>query len=172
MSRLRRIEQRERFFFVTTNVAKGVARLVPVERTLVLQMLGGCRARMGFRVFAFVVMADHVHLLMEPETHGLTGVMREFKSKSGLALNARRGTVGAIWQPRFFDFICRKVSDFTGKMEYIHRNPVTAGMVARPEEWTWSSAGFLMRGGETEFVPDFIDMPAEGSTPLWPAPWR
>jgi REP-associated tyrosine transposase len=172
MSRLRRIEEQDRFFFVTTNLRKGVADFSPHERTLVLEILARCRDRMGFKVFAYVVMPDHTHLMLEPADHTLTAVMREFKSKTALLLNRRRRANGPLWQTRFFDFICRRVRDFSAKVEYIHQNPVSAGLVKRPEEWPWSSAGFFRKVNNPVFVPDLVDLPANANTLLWPAPWR
>jgi putative transposase len=172
MSRLRRIEERDRFFFVTTNVSKGVAHLSPAERTLVLEILDVCRARMGFKIFVYVVMPDHAHFLLDPGSVTLTSLMRDFKSKTGLSVNGRRETRGPLWQSRFFDFVCRRVRDFSQKAEYIHRNPVEAGLTNCPEEWPWSSAGFCLGRKQAILVPDRIDLPADADTFLWSAPWR
>jgi hypothetical protein len=49
-----------------------------------------------------------------------------------------RSTRG-IRQRRYFDFIIRRVRDFWDKLEYIHQNPVIAGLANRPEDWSWSS---------------------------------
>ena len=134
MSRLRRIEQRDRFFFVTTNLAKGIPHFVPDECALLLDILGQSRAQHGFLLFAYAVMPDHVHLLLDPGPSSLAAVLRDFKSKSALALNKSRHAHGSLWQPRYFDFACRRVRDFWNKMEYIRDNPVRAGLVLRPED--------------------------------------
>ena len=55
------------------------------------------------------------------------------------AVNQRRGTDGELWQPRFFDRALRTVKEYIEKVEYIHLNPVRAGLVSRPEDWRWSS---------------------------------
>ena len=55
------------------------------------------------------------------------------------AINQRRGEDGELWQPRFFDRALRTVREYNQKVEYIHLNPVTAGLVSRPEDWRWSS---------------------------------
>lgn len=172
MSRLRRIEQCDRIFFVTTNLSRNVACLSPSERTLVLEILDVCRARMGFKIFTYVVMPDHAHFLLDPGSTTLTSLMRDFKSKTGLRVNAHRATHGPLWHSRFFDFVCRRVRDFSQKAEYIHRNPVEAGLAKCPDEWRWSSAGFCLQGKQAILVPDKIDLPADGDTLLWPAPWR
>ncbi|MGD0123729.1 MAG: hypothetical protein ABSF46_00115 [Terriglobia bacterium] len=44
-----------------------------------------------------------------------------------------------MWQPRFFDRALRTVKEYNEKVEYIHLNPVRAGLVSRPEDWRWSS---------------------------------
>jgi len=60
-------------------------------------------------------------------------------SFSTTAINHRQIASGPLWQPRFFDRALRTVKEYNEKVEYIHRNPVKAGLVRRPEEWFWSS---------------------------------
>jgi len=172
MSRLRRIEQSERYFFVTTNLARNVAEFSPKERTEVLNVLDSARHRQGFFLFAYVVMPTHLHLLLWPHRCTLTGVLRDFKSKSALAVTATRGIRGPIWQPRFFDFICRRVKDFHEKMEYIHNNPVEAKLVEQAEQWPWSSAAWHLEHRQPPILVDPVRLPAESNALLWPAPWR
>ena len=50
-----------------------------------------------------------------------------------------QGADGELWQPRFFDRALRTVKEYNEKVEYIHLNPVRAGLVSRPEDWRWSS---------------------------------
>jgi REP element-mobilizing transposase RayT len=72
MSRLRRIEQRERHFVVTTNLAPRFTPLSPGDRTKALEILGDARRRMGFFLFSYVVLPTHVHLLLWPQKSDLT----------------------------------------------------------------------------------------------------
>jgi len=166
MSRLRRIEQANRFFFVTTNIADGVSPLTADERTLTLECLRSTRARNDFLLFAYVIMPDHLHILIYPRNTTLTDVLRNFKSKTAFELRKKGRPEGAIWQPRFFDFICRRVRDFWSKVEYIHKNPVEAGLAKNSEEWKWSSAA-----REPLFAADPIRLPVDGNTLIWPARW-
>ena len=172
MSRLRRIAQQDRFFFVTTNLARGVATLSSVERTLILETLDAERLRTRFLIYAYVVLPDHLHLLLDPGQAGLTNVLRNFKSKTALAIAAGRKTSGPFWQPRFFDFVCRRVSDFGKKLDYIHQNPVCAKLVATPEDWHWSSAAWYLRRTKPLISIDPLEMPSDPQALLWPAPWR
>jgi putative transposase len=65
--------------------------------------------------------------------------MKSVKQSSMSAVNQRRGAEGELWQPRFFDRALRTVQEYNEKVEYIHLNPVRAGLVNRPEDWRWSS---------------------------------
>jgi putative transposase len=172
MSRLRRIEHGGRYFFVTTNLARGVPPLTPKERGLCLEHIDKARAKHGFSLFAYVVMPDHLHLLLAAFQSSLPDLMREWKSKSASAIAKLRGKRAAIWQPRYFDFILRRASDFGKKLEYIHDNPVSAGLVAQPEDWFWSSAAFYVKKVPVLVRPDLFDVPVDPNTPLWPVPWR
>jgi hypothetical protein len=53
--------------------------------------------------------------------------------------NRSRGEVGRLLQPRFFDRALRTVQEYNEKVQYIHLNPVRAGLARRPEDWRWSS---------------------------------
>ena len=161
MSRLRRIEQAHRFFFVTTNVANGIAPFTADERSLIVDCL-----RTDCLIFAYVVMPDHLHILIYTRNTTLTDVLRNFKSKTAFELRKSGRTQGAVWQPRFFDFICRRVRDFWSKVAYIHKNPVEAGLVKSSADWKWSSAA-----RDPLFAADPIQLPADGNTLIWPARW-
>ena len=66
-------------------------------------------------------------------------VRESIRAGSTLRLHARRKESGRLWQPRFFDRALRTVQEDNEKVEYVHRNPVKAGLVTRPEDWPWSS---------------------------------
>jgi len=172
VTRLRRIEDRDRIFFVTTNIARGIAVFTPAERDLILAVLDQHRQRGDFLLFGYVVMPSHLHLLVSPQKQGLIRVMRDLKSKTGFDITRRRKIHGPIWQERYFDNIIRRVRDFWQKLEYIRRNPVEAGLVGNPEEWKWSSYRQIANkaGGPIEVDP--VDFPADGDHLLWPATWR
>jgi len=169
MSRLRRIEQSHRYFFVTTNLANGIPHLSAFERSLVLHDLGIIRSKMDFLLLAYVVMPNHIHLLIYPRGTTLTSVLRTFKARTAHSLNEARHSIGPIWQSRFFDFICRRVHDFWAKVEYIHQNPVAAGLASSADEWPWSSAAVWDAAKPGLLRSDRIEMPLAGDTLLWPA---
>jgi len=172
VSRLRRIVQADRFFFVTTNLARGVTPLSPGERASILEILDQERSRHQFFLHAYIVMPNHLHLLLDPGKIGLTNLMRNFKSKAALTFATQRHAQGPFWQPRFFDFICRRLSDFRNKLEYIHENPVSANLAVKPEDWPWSSAAWYLHRTNPPIPIDLADMPSDPHALLWPAPWR
>jgi len=139
MSRLRRIESCDRIFFVTTNLFKGVPPLSPEERSLLLDVLGAQRAAQRFLLLGYVVMPDHAHLLTACLSVTIQSLMHQWKFKTGYAIQQRRGVHGRFWQPRYFDFICRRGREVSDKLRYIHENPVAAGLVADAACWRWSS---------------------------------
>src|ERR1700732_850610 len=157
MTRLRRIEDRDRFFFVTTNLARGTSPLRSTEYDLILNVLSGQRNLGEMFLFGYAVMPTHVHLLLYPHNKDIVGIMRNLKSKTGYEILRQRGGRGPFWQERYFDTIIRRVRNFWEKLEYIHRNPVEAGLVKCPEEWKWSSCRYYAK---KDTVPIAVD-PAE-----------
>jgi putative transposase len=172
MSRLRRIVDRDRIFFVTTNLARAVPALSPRERDLVLEQLERQHTQGDFLLFGYVLMPGHLHLLLMPQGRGLTGSMHALKRITAEKLLRRRGCCGPIWQARYFDFVLRRVRDFWEKLEYIHDNPVAAGLAMRADQWRWSSAAHYVCPGGAPVSVDAVDLPADGGAFLWPAPWR
>jgi REP element-mobilizing transposase RayT len=172
MTRLRRIEDRDRFFFVTTNLAEGVQPLATVERDLTVGALREQHQKGEFFLFGFVVMPTHVHLLLYPQNKDLAQIMRNLKSKTGYEISQNRHTRGPIWQERYFDAIVRRVRNFWEKLDYIHRNPVEAGLVGSAEEWRWSSYRYYFNREEGLIPVDPVGFSSDGDQFLWPAPWR
>jgi putative transposase len=172
MVRFRRIEQSDRIFFVTTNLARGTPPLAPHERDIVLNVVGNLHDAGAFYLFAYVVMPDHLHLLLTPVERDLTQLMRDIKSQSGFRIAQHRKRRERVWQERYFDNIIRRVRHFWEKVEYIHGNPAQAGLVKDPAQWKWSSYRHYAKSGVVPVVPDPVDLPADGNALLWPAPWR
>lgn len=93
------------------------------------------------RLVAHVLMPTHIHLLLVIEGSRLSNFMRDFKKF--VAQKAFR-TLGLgekrVWQSRFDRVVTYSEHVFRQKIEYIHRNPVTAGIADQAEAWPWSSA--------------------------------
>ena len=100
-------------------------------------MLEATRARHQSRVYAYVLMPEHVHLLVnEPPQIVLAQFLKVVKQMTSRRL---RGPREKFWQDRYYDSNVRGENARSEVIRYIHRNPVERGLVAKPEEWAWSS---------------------------------
>ena len=167
MPRLRRLVQSDKIFFVTTNLRKGLAYFTTKERDLLCGAIAEVRGRRPFRLVGFVVMPDHIHLLVLPDpTDTVSALMQDLKHTTGRAINAERGRQGMVWQKGFFDRFMRTPKEFGKTLDYIHHNPVRKGLVGKPTEWRWSSAAAYC--GQSSVIPvDFIELPAQAEVRLW-----
>ena len=96
------------------------------------------RARYCFVVAGYVVMPEHVHLLVgEPSRSSLSIALQVLKLQTSRKLK-QRGEV-QFWQHRYYDFNVWSEEKRVEKLRYIHRNPVRRGLVEKPEDWPWSS---------------------------------
>ena len=115
-----------------------------------------------YRLFAWVVMPNHVHVLFQPMAGWtLAQIVTSWKSFTGRRISAFGGPGNAtlqrgshvtparlepgvpgerIWHREYWDRYIRDEVHFRQTLDYIHANPVKAGLVTRAEEWRWSSA--------------------------------
>ena len=122
------------------------------RRDLLLTILEQARRKYRFVVHGYVVMPEHVHLLItEPEEGDPSVVMKVVKQRFARQLNEKcrrtAATQGklwenppdAVWQKRFYDFSVWTEHKRIEKLRYMHRNPVKRGLVEHPDQWKWSS---------------------------------
>jgi putative transposase len=121
---------------------------------LFLEVLEQVRRRYRFVVVGYVVMPEHVHLLLgEPERRNPSVVMQALKQGFARRLlrkmrkrESRQGNLwdaaleeGHIWQRRFYDFVVFIEHKRAEKLSYMHQNPVKRRLVLEPQQWAWSS---------------------------------
>jgi putative transposase len=155
-ARLRRSYKTGYLHFITFSCYQRRPLLeAPQCRDLFLRILEETRVRYRFIVVGYVVMPEHVHLLIsEPDNNTPSVVMQVLKQRFARELLRRlreRTTPrpdslwsavleeGHVWQRRFYDFVVWNPQKRAEKLRYIHRNPVKRGLVTTPEEWKWSS---------------------------------
>jgi putative transposase len=100
------------------------------------------RLRFDFLVLGYIIMPEHVHLLVsEPVRAPLAIALQVLKQtvsrkarEQGFHTEETR-----FWQVRYYDFNVATQKKLIEKLRYLHRNPVTRGLVDRPEDWHWSS---------------------------------
>jgi len=100
--------------------------------------LEAVRRRYDFVVSGYVLMPEHVHLLVnEPRQSPLSIALQVLKQQTSHKL--KTSDEAQFWQRRYYDFNVHNEEKRVEKLRYMHRNPVHRGLVERPDEWSWSS---------------------------------
>lgn len=116
-----------------------------LAKQVFLRTLELVRNKHGFKLYAYVIMPEHVRLVLHPpEGMKLGLVVRELKSLSARRFFLLRPVGGpnekrVFWQRRCFDYNCRTPENTIQKINYCHNNPVKRGLVTDPGDWPWSS---------------------------------
>jgi putative transposase len=137
-SGLKRFQKAESLHFVTFSCFHRLPLLeAPAVRETVEAVLEQTRARHDARVYAYVLMPEHIHLLVnEPPKILLAQFLKAVKQVTSRKLRGRREQ---FWQDRYYDSNVHGEHARSEVMRYIHRNPVERGLVERPQDWAWSS---------------------------------
>ena len=99
-----------------------------------------------YRLSAWVIMPNHVHLLCTPLVGAtLAGIMHSIKSFTSSEANKMLGRKGRFWQKEYFDRYIRNARQFVKTLTYIENNPVKANLCDKPEDWPFSSAACRKR---------------------------
>ena len=171
MSRLRRLVLSDRYFFLSCRVLPTRGSLTESEFAILAQVIRERRKQHGFLLTAWVFLPDHWHAIVYPSFPlTISRVLEAIKVGTTLRINRRRGERGVLLQGRFFDRALHTVREYHEKVEYIHLNPVKAGLVLRPNDWKWSSVhdytgSVRAPGGAGSPIPvDRISLPADPRT--------
>ena len=137
-SGLKRFQQAGSLHFVTFSCFHRLPLLeVPEAAETVEAVLEATRARHRARVYAYVLMPEHVHLLInEPESIRLAQFLKATKQAASRKL---RGPHEKFWQDRYYDSNINGEKARSEVIRYINRNPVVRGLVEKPQDWAWSS---------------------------------
>ena len=132
-------------------------------RNLFVKVLGEVRDQYGFLLVGYVLMPEHVHLLVsEPQKGTPSKVVQVLKQRVSRAMRGKKrrgsgaqlslkfpseaGELRRFWQKRFYDFNVWNSEKKREKLNYIHANPVQRKLVQHPKEWPWSSWSFYANG--------------------------
>ena len=127
---------------------------------LLIQTLFEVKEKLNFRLIGFVVMPDHIHLMVVPDKrNSISDVMRHIKGRfsrrynhfsRGMnspdygAPNHRAGNLSLpkpkVWQESFHDHVIRNRKEFDQRLNYLYNNPVKAKLVEKPEDYKYASA--------------------------------
>ena len=150
----------------------------PLAKEIVLRELDQARHRLNFALVAYVVMPEHVHLLIKPneDKYSMARILLGIKSPSSrsiqrflrktrpevvdrLRVERAPGRVEyRVWlQGGGYDRNIDNREDLATAIDYLHSNPVRRGFVGAPDEWSWSSAHAYLGTGDPPIPVDFID---------------
>ena len=124
-----------------------------------LIFLNEARDNHKFKIFGYVIMPTHVHLILYPPDGMKLGlVIGEIKSRFARHILSKvkksQDSIGVFWQKRCYDHNCRTPETVIEKINYCHTDPVRSGIVQEQSQWKWSSYNWY--NGE-EDVPLIMD---------------
>ena len=143
---------------------RGINRQVIFEddgdRRYFISVLGECKKVSGFKLHAFCLMANHVHLLIEPAEESLEIIFKRIGSRYATWYNRKYQRVGHLFQDRFRSENVETDSYYLTVLRYILQNPMKAGMESRPGSYRWSSYLAYEQGSgsltDTEYAKKFF----------------
>lgn len=144
------------------------------DRQRYLQCLHEALSRFDCRLHAYVLMSNHVHLLVTPDSAGaVSKLMHTFARNYTALFNGRHGRTGTLWEGRFKACLVDSQRYVLACMRYIELNPARAWMVAQPGDYPWSSHGAHAAGHRDPLLaphPAYLALGADG--PARAEAWR
>ena len=104
-----------------------------------LKTLASRKEAMGFRLFGYCLMPNHIHLLIQPAFVCLSAIMGSLLNRYARYINTRLKRTGHVFQERFHSQACRDDNHLLAAARYIHLNSVSARLVSDPSDWPYSS---------------------------------
>ncbi len=110
------------------------------DRRLLLDLLGQHAKAQGVEIHAYVLMDNHLHLLVTPRRDRALPLMMQSVGRTYVrAFNQRHGRTGTLWEGRYRSTLIQTDRYLLACMAYIDLNPVRAGLVLQPQDYGWSS---------------------------------
>ena len=104
-----------------------------------IYLLGEIVEQFGLQCWNYCMMPNHYHVTLQPTRANFSEAIKQLNSQYASWWNRRHSRVGHTFQGRFKDQIVGEESYLLTLSRYVVMNPVRAGLVARPEDWPWSS---------------------------------
>ena len=142
MGRIARRVRQAGVYFVTTDTWQKHPLFISVAlANIVVEQILSCRERGFYKLHAFVVMPDHLHVLLTPgDATTVEKAMQMIKGGSAHRMGLERPNKFPIWHAGFHDRWMRNAEEYRSSMRYIEQNPVEAKLVERSEDYVFSSA--------------------------------
>lgn len=140
MARKPRIEYEGAFYHVITRGNRR-EKIFRDTRDILkyLEILSGYKRRHQFCLYSYVLMSNHIHLLMETTKTPLSKTQQGINQSYTMYFNRRYKTVGHLFQGRYKAILCDRDTYLLSLIKYIHLNPIRAKMVKELQEYKWSS---------------------------------
>ncbi|MBI2486811.1 MAG: transposase [Deltaproteobacteria bacterium] len=149
MSTIKHIRLKD-YPYVTTTVTinrEPIFKNSKAADTLLETILFGKRRR-WYYLLSFVIMPDHIHLIVIPREKNISVCMKSIKGFSARQINELFSRIGSIWQEGFYDYILDSEEKVVNRIKYIEENPVRKGIVTYAEDYKYSSIKYR---AETDF---------------------
>jgi putative transposase len=174
MTLLRHYDHLNTVRFVTFSCYRRLPLLTEETNTIVVFHIDSMRRRTGAHLLGWVIMPEHVHLVLYPpdavKLGFVIGRLKAFSSrdifarwsaqgKSRLDLRVERNghVKNVFWQRRCYDHNCRNWNTVLEKIRYCHNNPVRRGLVAEPRDRIWSSCRWYLGERDVPLLIDALD---------------
>ncbi len=114
------------------------------------------KTKLGLRLYAWCLMTNHIHLIVEPhdDVTAISQLMKRINGRQTAYVNRLEGRSGALWEGRYKASPIQTDMYLLSCLRYVELNPVSAGMVAEPETYPWSS----YRYRNAEPFPEILDL--------------
>ncbi len=137
------------------------------DRQYMLDLLVECAASCKVVVHAYVLMDNHLHLLMTPQTaEGLPKMMQAVGRRYVRRFNDRHGRTGTLWEGRYRSTVIDSERYLLACMAYIDLNPVRAGMVLQAADYPWSSHAHYIGQRQDRLITPHSLVWSLGNTPF------
>jgi putative transposase len=171
---LKRLVGKGDLHFMTFSCYRRLALLGTARaRNVFVKAVGEVRKKYRIQVVGYVVMPEHVHLLIGESKLGMPSTVvhslklrvskrmrgerrKKSSSQSSLPFGEGEAELPQFWQKRFYDFNVYSAAKRREKLDYMHRNPVTRKLVKDPKDWIWSSYSLYSRRGTPLIEIDFV----------------
>ncbi len=149
MPRLKHVYVKDYPYLVTTVCLnrKPIFRESKAAHAVVEAIFFG-KMQQWYYLLSFVIMPDHMHLIIIPRNKNISQCMKSIKGFSARKINSMFDKRGSIWQNGFYDYVLDNEEKVLSRMRYIEDNPVRTGIVTNTEGYEYSSARYR---AETDF---------------------
>jgi len=170
------IKDQGAIYFVTFTVHQWVDVFTrPIYRNILLESIRYCQVNKGLKIYAWVIMSNHIHLIVGSQNENLSDIIRDFKKytskkivnaisanlhesrREWLLLTLKIGDNIWFWEEGYHGVEISSMDIFESKVNYIHQNPARNGLVKNAEDYLLSSANDFLNGGTGTLNLSFIN---------------